>query len=98
MATAVSLDVDYAARVEEAHAAGKTLRYVVRIGPERGQVGLAAVPQDGALGTLRCNDNDVSFRTARYRGTGLVVSGPGAGPQVTTAGVLGDIIDLARMS
>jgi homoserine dehydrogenase len=26
----------------------------------------------------------------------LVVSGPGAGPEVTAAGVLGDIINLAR--
>lgn len=93
MATASTLDEEYAARVEKARAEGKTLRYVAQVGPDGGKVGLAAVPQDGPLGALRGPDNYVSFLTHRYAETGLVVSGPGAGPQVTAAGVLDDIIE-----
>ena len=40
-------------------------------------------------------EEHVAFRTARYADTPLVVSGPGAGPEVTAAGILGDIINLA---
>jgi aspartokinase/homoserine dehydrogenase 1 len=34
------------------------------------------------------------FTTARYRNRPLVVSGPGAGAEVTAAGVLGDVLRL----
>jgi bifunctional aspartokinase / homoserine dehydrogenase 1 len=37
----------------------------------------------------------VAFTTRRYRREPLVVSGPGAGPDVTAAGILNDIYSLA---
>ena len=37
----------------------------------------------------------VAFTTRRYRNEPLVVSGPGAGPAVTAAGILNDIYSLA---
>ena len=43
---------------------------------------------------LKGTDNQVAFTTARYRKNPLVITGPGAGPAVTAAGVLNDILRL----
>jgi homoserine dehydrogenase len=59
-----------------------------------GAVGLASVPRDSSLGALRGPGNYVAFHSERYDDIPLVVAGPGAGPEVTAAGVLGDIVRL----
>jgi homoserine dehydrogenase len=58
-------------------------------------VGLRAVPRTSAVGRLRGTDNIVTLHTHFYEERPLVISGPGAGPQVTAAGVFGDILRLA---
>lgn len=83
----------FAARVAEAKQRGEVLRYVASIG-DTVTVGLRAVPADSAIGSLRGPDNILVFRTRRYRDNPLVVRGPGAGAEVTAAGVLGDILKL----
>jgi len=98
MVATPALDVEYAARVDEARAEGKVLRYVAQVGPEGGAVGLVAVERDGPLGALRGPANYIALHTARYHRLPLVLSGPGAGPEVTAAGVMGDIIKLAQTS
>ncbi len=90
-----SLDGEYAARVEGAKTAGKVLRYVARVGPQGGSVGLVAVERDSPLGALRGPANYVALYTERYAEVPLAISGPGAGREVTAAGVMGDIIKLA---
>ena len=40
--------------------------------------------------------NLISFTTARYREEPLVITGPGAGAEVTAAGILNDIQSLAN--
>ncbi len=94
---APTLDEEYATRVGKARNEGQVLRYVARVGPDGGEVGLMAVPQDSPLGALRGPANYVALHTARYDELPLVISGPGAGPEVTAAGVLGDIIRLGRL-
>jgi len=96
MAEARTLDDQYAARVGEAKRSGRVLRYVAQVGPEGGTVGLVAVERDGPLGSLRGPANYVALHTERYNRSPLVISGPGAGKQVTAAGVMGDIIKLAQ--
>ncbi len=98
MDIASSMNLTYADRFERAMANGKTLRYAVRVGPDGGQVGLLPVPKDSALGALHGPENYVAFHTERYMPVPLSIAGPGAGPEVTAAGVLGDIIDLAQNS
>jgi homoserine dehydrogenase len=90
-----TLDASFAGRVQEAQANGKVLRYVARVAPDGGQVGLFAVDQGSLLGALKGPGNYVAFRSKRYDTEPLSISGPGAGPEVTAAGVLGDIVDLA---
>ncbi|MBN1201108.1 MAG: homoserine dehydrogenase [Anaerolineae bacterium] len=96
MAAADTLDAAYANRFRQARAGGHTLRYVAQVGPEGGTVKLRSVPQDSPLGTLRGPANYIALRTQRYADLPLVISGPGAGPEVTAAGVLGDMIKLAQ--
>jgi homoserine dehydrogenase len=96
MAEARTLDDQYAARVGKAKRSGRVLRYVAQVGPEGGTVGLVAVERDGPLGSLRGPANYVALHTERYNRSPLVISGPGAGKQVTAAGVMGDIIKLAN--
>lgn len=82
-------------RVATAKARGQVLRYVAAVTPGRIRVGLASVPVESALGALRGTDNQVVFTTDRYRTNPLVITGPGAGLDVTAAGVMNDILKLA---
>jgi homoserine dehydrogenase len=91
-----ALDQSYAMRVAEARARGEVLRYVAHVGRAGGTIGLAAVPKASSLGSLQGTANMIRVVTERYHQEPLVISGPGAGTEVTAAGVLGDIIDLAR--
>lgn len=96
MAAAHTLDAAYAERFAQARAEGQTLRYVATVTPGGGTVRLEAVAQDSPLGTLRGPANYIALHTARYSDLPMVVSGPGAGPEVTAAGVLSDILVLAQ--
>jgi homoserine dehydrogenase len=96
MTATPSLDAEYAARVDAALAEGKVLRYVAQVSSEGGTVGLVAVDHDGSLGALRGPANYIALHTARYDQIPLVLSGPGAGLEVTAAGVMGDVIKLAH--
>lgn len=89
------LDDEYASRFNEAQAEGCTLRYIAQIGPEGGTVALAPVSKASPPGVLRGPANHIAFRTRYYSDLPLAISGPGAGPLVTAAGVLDDILDLA---
>jgi aspartokinase/homoserine dehydrogenase 1 len=84
-----------AARVTQAAARGEVLRYVAEIDEEGVRVGLREVPANGAIGSLMGPDNILVFETARYRANPLVIRGPGAGADVTAAGVLGDVLKAA---
>jgi len=82
-------------RVRAAHEQGLALRYVARLVPGRCEVGLREVPRSSAAGRLRGTDNLVTLRTSFYDERPLTVSGRGAGPAVTSAGVFGDLLRLA---
>jgi aspartokinase/homoserine dehydrogenase 1 len=82
-------------RVEAEAARGRVLRYVVEATADGVSATLSAVPRTSPLGSLRGTRNLLSFTTRRYRAEPLVVSGPGAGAEVTAAGILNDIQDLA---
>ena len=91
-----SLDEGYRRRVAAASSQGNVLRYVAEVEGGRCQVRLTEVPRNSLMGALRGPDNIVSFQTERYAANPLTIIGPGAGPPVTAAGVLGDILALAR--
>jgi len=88
-------DDEWIERVAAAQDRGQVLRYVAAVTRQRIRVGLASVPLESALGALRGTDNQVVFTTDRYRTNPLVITGPGAGLDVTAAGVMNDILKLA---
>jgi homoserine dehydrogenase len=90
------LDHEYAERMRRATSEGCTLRYTARITLDGCRIGLEEVPLDGSMGrSLQGPDNIFRFRTRRYREQPLIVAGPGAGPEVTAAGVVSDLLSAA---
>jgi aspartokinase/homoserine dehydrogenase 1 len=90
-----SLDEGWRHRVDRVAARGRVLRYVVTATPRGVSVRLLAVPRDSVLGSLQGTRNLLAFTTRRYRTEPLVIAGPGAGADVTAAGILNDIQSLA---
>jgi homoserine dehydrogenase len=92
MTAVTQLDAPISQRVKQAAATGDLLRYVAEIGPEGGVVGLKKMPWDDPLAGLKF----VAFHTTRYADEPLVIGGKGAGVEMTAAGVVGDLVALAR--
>ena len=90
-----ALDDSFARRLARARRDGNTLRYVARIGPRSLKVGIEAVPAASPMGGLRGTANQVVIHSRRYRENPLIVTGPGAGADVTAAGVLNDLVAIA---
>jgi aspartokinase/homoserine dehydrogenase 1 len=84
------------ARITEATKKGEVLRYVGVI-PKNGnpRVELKSYPQTHAFTRITGSDNIVAYHTARYDEQPLIVQGPGAGPEVTAAGVFADLLRVA---
>jgi aspartokinase/homoserine dehydrogenase 1 len=57
---------------------------------------LETLPASHPFAHTRLTDNVVQLRTARYCDNPLIVQGPGAGPQVTAAGVFADLLRIAE--
>jgi len=89
------LDGGWKRRVEATRAQGNALRYVATVTPGKIAVGLKPVPLSSPLASIKGSDNQLVFTTARYKTNPLVIRGPGAGAEVTAAGVLNDILRLA---
>jgi bifunctional aspartokinase / homoserine dehydrogenase 1 len=89
-------DDQMARRIGEASAAGRVLRYVASLDDGgHAAVRLESLPGDHAFAHLALTDNVVAFTTERYRDNPLIVQGPGAGPEVTAAGVFADLLRVA---
>lgn len=71
---------------------GEILRYIGIIANGKATVSLQTVGHDHPFYSLSGSDNVISFSTKRYNERPLVVKGPGAGTDVTAAGILADIL------
>ena len=88
-------DKEWSDRAAHEKKKGCVLRYVVTATPRSVTAKLQAVPASSPMGALEGTRNLIAFTTNRYRTEPLIVSGPGAGPAVTAAGILNDIYSLA---
>jgi homoserine dehydrogenase len=92
------LDESISRRAAAAAREGKTLKYVMSVAPTGPiAVGLRAVDRRTVLGALQGPENVITFRTRRYDAYPLNVAGPGAGAAVTAAGMVADMLALARV-
>ena len=80
----------------KAAADGKVLRMVAKLEDGQASIGLQAVDNSNPFYFLSGSDNMVVFTTQRYRERPLVVQGPGAGAEVTAAGVFAEIISISN--
>ncbi|HZN09632.1 MAG TPA: bifunctional aspartate kinase/homoserine dehydrogenase I [Pyrinomonadaceae bacterium] len=89
-------DRTIAAMLDSAREKGEVVRYVGTIDSNGDlSAGMRSYPLDHPFATLTGSDNVVSFQTARYNSQPMIVRGPGAGPEVTAAGVFADLLRLA---
>ena len=82
-------------RTKKAKDANCVLRYVAKLSESGVTVGIEDVPKESSLGQLSGTANQVCIQSHRYSDNPLIVTGPGAGADVTAAGVLNDIIAIA---
>ncbi|MEM6395496.1 MAG: bifunctional aspartate kinase/homoserine dehydrogenase I [Bacteroidota bacterium] len=75
----------------------KILRMLAAYTDGKAKVGLTAVDHASPFAALSGSDNMIVFKTARYQDRPLVVTGPGAGAEVTAAGVFSEIIRIGNL-
>jgi homoserine dehydrogenase len=89
-------DEAWAARIATADAAGRRLIVVGEVGPAGGRVGVQSLPADDALASASPRENVLQIHTDLQQQPALTLRGPGAGAEVTAAGVFSDVLALAQ--
>jgi aspartokinase/homoserine dehydrogenase 1 len=74
----------------------RKLRMLAKIEGGKATIGLEKVDAQNPFFSLEGSDNMIVFTTERYRERPLVVRGPGAGAEVTAAGVFAEIITIGN--
>lgn len=86
-------DAHFEALKKNAEAEGKVLRYIGLMNEGKVSIRLEAIDQSHPFYSLSGSDNIIAFTTNRYtEDCPLVVKGPGAGAEVTAAGVFADLV------
>lgn len=88
------LDEQLNALLRNARKQDRSLRFVARFENERAIVGVEAISPSDPLAGGTGTDNRVAIWSDRYATQPLVIQGPGAGPEVTAAALLDDVLAL----
>lgn len=91
-----TINEEWHRRMQAARAEGTVLQYLGELSGEGIDVGVQSVPENDAFGRLSGQNNLFEITTDRYAESPLIVRGPGAGPDVTAAGVLADVLKVAQ--
>ncbi len=75
---------------------GNMLRFIASLDGTKASISLQEVNQSHPFYNLSGSDNIISFTTERYKERPLVIKGPGAGAEVTAAGVFAEIIGISN--
>ena len=90
-------EADYFTKLQaDAAREGRVLRMIATLEGDGATVGVQAVGPESPFYGLSGSDNMIVFTTDRYRARPLVVRGPGAGAEVTAAGVFAEIIKIGN--
>ncbi|MEM6345070.1 MAG: bifunctional aspartate kinase/homoserine dehydrogenase I [Bacteroidota bacterium] len=76
----------------KAAANGKVLRFIATLEGENAFISLQEVDESNPFFNLSGSDNMIVFTSERYKERPLVIKGPGAGAEVTAAGVFAEIL------
>lgn len=80
----------------EAAAKGQRLRMIAKLSEGEARIALEGVDDSHPFYGLSGSDNMIVFTTERYKERPLVVRGPGAGAEVTAAGVFAEIVTIGN--
>jgi aspartokinase/homoserine dehydrogenase 1 len=83
-------------KLKKAQQNGDTLRYVGQLKDGNITIGVQEVSQRSPLGNLQGTDNLFRISSQRYNQTPIIIQGPGAGKEVTAAGVLADVLKVTE--
>ncbi len=86
------VDAEFDERRAAAVADDTALVYLASVEDGRATVRMTGVPADHACSGLSISENLIAITSRRYAETPLAVRGPGAGPEVTAAGVFADVL------
>ena len=86
----------FEAKRAEAAKENKVLRMIAKLENGKASIVLEAVDNSHPFYSLNGSDNMIVFTTERYKERPLVVRGPGAGAEVTAAGVFAEIITIGN--
>jgi aspartokinase/homoserine dehydrogenase 1 len=89
-------DEEFAARRDKAAECGHVLRYVARFQNGKATVALEQIPAGHPFAGVLGSDNIVAITSELYCETPLIIQGPGAGAEITAAGVLADVLAIVR--
>ncbi len=82
--------------VNDAEKEESRLRYIASLEDGNAKITLEKVTQDDPFYNLASTDNMAVFYTERYKERPLVIQGPGAGAEVTAAGVFAELIKMGE--
>lgn len=85
-------DAEWEKQREETKGRHAVLRYIASIDKNGVRISLQEIGPSHPFYSVSGSDNIIAFKTSRYCDTPLVIKGPGAGAQVTAAGVFADIL------
>src|SRR5690606_35485240 len=81
---------------DQAARENKAIRYIGNLQEGKVAIRLALVDSEHPFYSLSESDNVISFVTERYANRPLVVKGPGAGAEVTAAGVFAELVNVGH--
>ena len=89
-------DAVYVDKIKNAESKGNRLKYIATYENGKSYTAVIEIGSDHPFYNILGSDNIISFTTARYKTNPLIVIGPGAGAEVTAAGVFADIIRIVN--
>ncbi len=82
-------------RQHRAQSSGHILRYLARLENGQVRIGLQELDPDHPAARAKGTENVFRLQSHRYHDIPIVINGPGAGKDVTAAGVLADVLSIA---
>ncbi len=82
--------------IKKAKEQNGALRFIATLDGDQAKIALNTVDNEHPFFGLSGSDNMIVFTTERYKERPLVIRGPGAGAEVTAAGVFAEIISLGN--
>lgn len=89
-------DSEFEKLLKEAESKGEKLRFMATLENGKAKVGLNSLPNAHPFSSLSGSDNMILLTTERYLDRPMIIRGPGAGADVTAAGVFADVIRIGN--